>query len=95
VKPICVSCERFMRPKRNGICFVEGMPTGNSARPGKAEPNKWKPYKLWAGDLWHCPDCRTEIVVGVGMRPLMEHYQDGFIENIVGSGGMKLFVKDC
>jgi hypothetical protein len=26
MKPICVRCERFMRPERNGYCFLEGMP---------------------------------------------------------------------
>lgn len=28
MKPICVPCRRFFRPKRNGFAFEEGFPTG-------------------------------------------------------------------
>jgi hypothetical protein len=37
LKPICVKCQRFYRPSRNGVWFLEGMPTHNGAHPGKAE----------------------------------------------------------
>lgn len=77
MKPICVKCQRFYHPKRNGISFLEMMPEGK-AQPGTAEPDKWHPYKLWLGDLWECLGCHNEIIVGVGQRQLVEHYQEDF-----------------
>jgi hypothetical protein len=38
----------------------------------------WRPYKVWIGDLWKCPSCGHELIVGVGKEPLREHYQEGF-----------------
>ena len=26
MKPICVPCQRFYRPKKNGFMFIEAMP---------------------------------------------------------------------
>lgn len=95
MKPICVPCERFYRPKKNGFSFIEGMPESVSeAKPGKAEPEKWAPYKLWMGDLWACPDCGSEIVVGCGRAPLGEHYQPDFADR-VQSYAPALKVNDC
>lgn len=94
MKPICVPCERYMRPKKNGVWFVEGMPSENCAAPGKAEADKWRPYKLWSGDLWACPDCGAEIIVGVGWEPLREHYMPDFAEKVEAVGA-ELLVKDC
>lgn len=94
MKPICVPCERFMRPDRNGIWFIEGMPTDSAVEPGLAQPDDWKPYKLWCGDRWACPDCGTKIIVGVGQGPLREHYQPDFDE-VVRIMGAELLVKDC
>jgi len=73
VKPICVKCRRFFRPFRTGVRFVEGMPDG-------AGLTSWSPYKLWCGDLWRCPDCNAEVIVGVGSRPISEHFMKGFAE---------------
>lgn len=96
MKPICVPCERFYRPIKNGSAFVEGMPTGGiNAAPGKAQPWTWKPYKLWMGDKWACPDCGAEIIVGVGMNPLSEHYLPGFSDAVKQFDGGQLLVKDC
>ncbi len=78
MKPICVPCQRFYRPKKNGTFFIEGMPREGGAQPGKREPEKWGDYKLWCGDLWVCEDCGSEVIVGVGSVPVAEHYQDGF-----------------
>ena len=77
LKPVCRPCRQFFRPEKNGFRFVEGMPEGN-ALPGNAEPERWKPYKLWVGDLWKCPGCGAEIVVGVIGGPVAEHYQENF-----------------
>lgn len=94
MKPICVPCQRFFRPKKNGFPFIEGMPKSNDAEPGTAEPDQWKPYKLWMGDKWGCEGCGTEIVVGVGRDPIAEHYQPQFAVT-VGRYGVDLQVNDC
>lgn len=94
MKPICVPCERFMRPDRNGVWFIEGMPNGNGVRPGLAEPENWKPYKLWCGDRWVCPTCETKIIVGVGQAPLRVQHEPDFVE-VAKNFGAELLVKDC
>ncbi len=97
LKPICVPCERFYRPKKNGFSFLEGMPNQITARStikaGKNSPG-WVPYKLWQGDIWECPDCGAQIVVGTGLLPIAEHYQQEF-EDQVKLYAAKLLVKDC
>jgi|SRR6266700_3255378 len=99
MKPICVPCERFMRPKKNDFAFVEGMLNGEDyldrIPAGKGSNDYWKPYKLWHGDLWECPTCNNQVVVGVAQQPLSEHYMPNFKEKVVFYNGMKLFVKDC
>ena len=95
MKPICVPCQRFYRPIKNGFFFIEGMPTGNGTLPGKAEPDKWSPYKLWCGDKWQCPDCRNEIISGVGLEPISEHYLPDFSEMVEITGADQLQINDC
>lgn len=91
MKPVCVPCERFMRPKKNGFIFMEGW---QGTEPGKRDPESWKPYKLWAGDLWECPDCHAQTIVGVGARAITEHFNPEFNE-IARRSGATLLVKDC
>lgn len=93
-KPICVPCQRFYRPAKNGFTFIEGMPTINHAKPGTAQPEAWKPYKLWVGDLWECEGCKTQIVVGVPSQPIAEHFQEHFALEVIRRGA-KLQVNDC
>jgi uncharacterized protein CbrC (UPF0167 family) len=78
LKPICVPCQRFFRPKKNAVNFIEGMPDGRDAYPGTSEPERWKPYKLWQGDEWICHGCDAVIIVGTGQSPIAEHYQADF-----------------
>ena len=80
LKPICVKCQRFYRPHRNGRWFVEAMPKGGTveAPPGTAAPEQWTPYKVWVGDEWLCHGCGHLLIVGVAPGPVSEHYQDGF-----------------
>lgn len=80
MKPICAPCRRFFRPKKNGVFFIEGAPTYNNAPVGLGEPESWGPYKLWMGDLWECPDCHAEIIVGAGLGPVAERYMPQFDE---------------
>lgn len=99
LKPICVKCQRFYRPKENGYMFIEGMPICNGAAAGLAEPENWKPYKLWRGDLWECPGCNNPIIVGTGQAPIDEHYTRTFARNKlaieVGLQKSLLQINDC
>lgn len=94
MKPICVKCQRFYRPKKNGFSFIEGMPRSNGAPPGTAAPEQWVPYKLWRGDLWECLGCGHEIISGVAPLPTAEHYQHDFTERVADAGA-KLQINDC
>lgn len=95
MKPICVKCQRFFRMKKSGYYFTEGMPKENGAKQGTAEKEKWKPYKIWAGDLWECLGCGFQIVSGVGGAPMAEHYQSDFkgVHERLNAG--QLQVNDC
>jgi hypothetical protein len=87
-----------MRPKRNSYYFLEGKPWGGEVKwnnkPGKAGAG-WTPSKLWVGDLWACPDCGAQIIVGVNQNPLAEHYQPEFAAAVAQTGADRLLVKDC
>jgi len=94
MKPICVNCQRFYRPKKNGVFFIESMPTVSGAPAGKTAPESWKPYKLWSGDLWECHGCGHQIISGVGREPIAEHYQETFASD-VNAYGARLQINDC
>ena len=95
MKPICVPCQRFYRVLRNGYQFIESMPIENGARPGTAEPEKWRPYKLWIGDLWRCEGCGHETVAGVAPSPHGEHYQADFAAKVARGNAEQLRINDC
>lgn len=94
MKPICVKCQRFYRMKKSGFYFIEGMPKKNGVKSGTEQAEDWKPYKLWAGDLWHCVGCGHEIVSGFGSTPIAEHYQDDFKKKVEQLGATYQ-VNDC
>lgn len=95
MKPICVKCQRFYRMKKAGYAFIEGMPINNGVQPGTAEPAGWKPYKLWAGDLWECKGCGHQLISGTGSHPIAEHYQPGFKDKVLKLVGEQFQVNDC
>lgn len=35
---------------------------------------------LWEGDLWVCPKCDHEIIVGVALEPIITHTNSNFRE---------------
>jgi len=73
VKPVvCSTCQLFFQIEKSGVYFEEGMPTETG----------WKSYKLWAGDLWKCSGCATEIIRGMGQTPIAEHYQPDYKEQL-------------
>jgi hypothetical protein len=85
MKPVCVKCRLFYRPKKNGAYFEEGMPIG--------ETGQWKSYKLWVGDLWACRGCGAEIIIGVGGQ-IAEHFQPNYAHACQERGSL-LRVDDC
>ena len=103
MKPICVPCQRFYRAKKNGFYFLEGLPNQvvgsdgerRTAFPGHAEPELWRPYKLWSGDLWECPGCGHTLVSGVGHSHVAEHYQPDFVAVVARLGADQFQVNDC
>ena len=66
--PTCVHCERGYERIRSGVYLVEHF----------NDPPQ--PYKVWSADLWKCPQCQQQTVMGYGMDPLMEHYEQVFNE---------------
>lgn len=92
-KPACPKCLCFFKPKKNGFAWIEGMPLDGAQR-GLREPENWCPYKLWQSDLWECPDCQAQIIVGHGANPVSEHYKDNFKEQI-SAFGATLQINDC
>lgn len=95
-KPVCVPCQRFFRPEKNGFYLTEGMPVGpNRPEPGTTEPEKWKPYKIWVGDKWRCHGCGTEIIVGYGASPIRIHHESDFEETRKALDADQFQVNDC
>ena len=94
MKPICVKCQRFYRPKKNGVWFIEAMPKVRCATPGNSTPEDWGPYKLWRGDLWQCQGCGHEAISGVAREPAREHYMPDFQE-VVKEANPMVTINDC
>jgi len=95
VKPVCVPCQRFYRVTKTGFYFEEMAPKHNGRpHPGTEAPGEWEPYKLWAGDLYECEGCGSQIVVGVGHSPLAEHYENDYTGKLARFGAT-LQVNDC
>lgn len=94
LKPICVGCKRFYRMVKSGYYFIEGKPRENGALPGTLAPDKWSPYKLWAGDLWECKSCGHVLVSGVGIAPISEDYKSDFKQRVEDLRA-ELQVNDC
>ena len=62
-KSVCAKCEVELKPEHNGVIVSEMM------------NNNTKIYKLWRADLWKCPGCGIEVVLGFASMPLMEHFE--------------------
>jgi len=86
LKPICVDCRLFYRPKRNGTYFTEGMEDGKGG---------WKSYKIWSGDLWECKGCGHEIIVGVAAAPIRVQHEDDFAQTQQALGANRIIINDC
>ena len=87
-KPICVLCQRFFRPFRNGAQMLENKPLDNGALPGIEAPTQWTPYKLWMAEPGSVAVGAT-IAVGFGKTPIWEKHRGPLSERI------DLCVNDC
>jgi len=61
----CAPCKTKLRPRKNEIIVEETFEDG-------------RPYRVWAADLWECPDCGHQLILGYGKEPLAEHFEDNF-----------------
>ena len=93
MKPICVECQRFYRPAKNGVRAHENRPRFNEAKPGADFADQWMPYKIWHADLWRCEGCGHQIIVGAGAAPIAEYYQGERFTTELERGGYP--VNDC
>lgn len=66
---ICAKCCIELRPKTNGICIAEMSCQGAEA--------------LWSADLWHCPQCGLEVILGTGSQPINMYWDPEFTEKYI------------
>ena len=62
---VCVQCSTFLRPRKNDVCVHITMVDGRD-------------YQLWQADLWECPDCSNQVILGYGAQNWAEHYEPDF-----------------
>lgn len=65
-KAVCAKCNVSLRPETNGVAVAEMFQDDREI------------YKIWDCDLWKCPGCGVEIILGFADRPLTEHFSDNF-----------------
>lgn len=80
---VCVKCQVKLKPERNGVHVVETFGRDSAV-----------PYKLWAADLYKCPDCGLEIVAGFGANNYAEHFESDF-PRLLQAAEPKFWDKSC
>ena len=68
MREVCVPCEIEMRVHEVGVAVLEMASFG--------------PYKLWMADMMKCPHCGHEAITRYADRPVAEHYQSGFEQQL-------------
>ena len=63
-RPVCAKCEVEMRPEKNGV--------------GVLDMAEFGPYKIWDADLYKCPKCGYEVIVGFAHFAIAEHHEANF-----------------
>lgn len=58
---ICVKCRTPFKPEKNEVA-------------AHVYSEKGYYYSIWA-DLWKCPKCGAEIIIGFGKNPFIHNYQ--------------------
>ena len=64
MSPVCVPCEKFMKPHKNGRCVLV-MADG-------------APYQIWMADEWTCERCGAVVITGFARKPLSESFMGDF-----------------
>lgn len=67
----CVPCQTYLRPRKNDIYVLETMSDGVT------------PYKVWNADLWECPDCAHQVILGYGLHEIAVKHEPGFPDWLV------------
>ena len=73
-RPVCVKCETEFRPEHNGVGLLDMFDPSDNPDP--------QPYQLWEADLYKCPKCGAEIVVGFAESPWVLHWQSEFQDRL-------------
>ena len=84
-KSVCVKCEVELKPEYTGVIVAEMM------------HNNTEIYKLWEADLWKCPECGLEVVLGFGSMPFMEHLDgdlNAMLEEFKEAGSRIIYDKE-
>lgn len=55
---VCAKCQVELRPKENDVATLEMAGTQATA--------------VWSADLWACPGCGIEVLLGFGRAPIAE-----------------------
>lgn len=91
-KLVCVKCNQFFHPLKNGVTVEEGRPASSADKRGEGN---WLPYKLWQADLVECRGCGTQVITGFGFQPISEHYMSGYNDAKRQRLPLAAFIKDC
>ena len=79
-KMVCVACQTFYHPVKNGIVINEQMPVATAAEPGNIDPTAWTPYRVWMADLFECRHCGHRIIAGFAKEPAAVQHEPEFPE---------------
>lgn len=65
-----------MRP----ICVTHGreMPASITGYLVQINDANGKPYQIWSGDCYTCPEGGESVVTGMGQIPVVEHFEPQF-----------------
>jgi hypothetical protein len=65
---VCVHCEVELRCKTNGVLLVECA--------------TWGFMTIREADLWHCPTCQSETVLGCAPAQLYAHFEGDIVAEV-------------
>ena len=65
-RPVCVKCNREMRPEMNGVGCLDMADFGACA--------------IWDSDKWKCRACGYEILVGFGRDAIARNHQGEYFK---------------
>ena len=67
----CAQCLTQFRPRENDVCVHITMSDD-------------RPYQLWQADLWECPDCGCQVLLGFGQKHWAAHFEPTFQKYLAG-----------